>query len=107
MTLFIPWGAFLIAVGSILREIGAFHIQDLSMLISSVVFLLMGPWVSSVVESMQRKKLLIELCRPVYAGTNYFILGRTLYYIPWLSPIHPAGWSQYSSASTFLLKLCL
>jgi hypothetical protein len=25
----------------------------------------------------------------VYAAANYFILGRTLYYIPWLSPIHP------------------
>jgi hypothetical protein len=43
MTLFIPWGAFLMVVGFILREVGAFHIHDLSMLISSVVLLLMGP----------------------------------------------------------------
>lgn len=28
-------------------------------------------------------------CRPVFAGANYFVLGRSLYFIPWLSPIHP------------------
>jgi NADH:ubiquinone oxidoreductase subunit K len=27
--------------------------------------------------------------RPVYSGAAYFILARTLYYIPWLSPLHP------------------
>src|SRR4051812_29691308 len=27
--------------------------------------------------------------RPIYAAADYFILGRTLYYIPYLSPIHP------------------
>lgn len=29
------------------------------------------------------------LSRPVYALTNYIILGRTFYYVPYLSPIHP------------------
>jgi NADH:ubiquinone oxidoreductase subunit K len=28
-------------------------------------------------------------CRPIYSGAAYFILARTLYYIPWLSPLHP------------------
>lgn len=27
--------------------------------------------------------------RPIWAGANYFVLARLLYYIPWLSPIHP------------------
>ena len=27
--------------------------------------------------------------RPVYSLTNYLVLGRTLYYVPYLSPIHP------------------
>ena len=30
-----------------------------------------------------------SLIRPVYAGANYFLLGRTLHYIPYQSPIHP------------------
>lgn len=32
---------------------------------------------------------LIHQSSPVYAGANYFILGRALYYIPYLSPMHP------------------
>lgn len=28
-------------------------------------------------------------CRPVYETANFFLLGRILYYVPHLSPIHP------------------
>jgi hypothetical protein len=34
--------------------------------------------------------VLINLCfRPIYAAVNYFVLGRLLHYIPYLSPLHP------------------
>lgn len=32
---------------------------------------------------------LIDVESPIYSGAAYFILARTLYYIPWLSPLHP------------------
>lgn len=31
----------------------------------------------------------MNFARPIYSGAAYFILARTLYYIPWLSPLHP------------------
>ncbi|KKK24971.1 hypothetical protein ARAM_003303 [Aspergillus rambellii] len=66
----LPWSALLFTVGFILRTIGAFGQWDnVPIYISSTVFLLAGP--------------------PVYEGVNFFILGRILYYIPYLSPIHP------------------
>jgi hypothetical protein len=33
--------------------------------------------------------VLLLIAPPVYEGANYIILGRILYYIPYLSPIHP------------------
>lgn len=33
--------------------------------------------------------VLAFLAAPVFAAANYFILGRALHYIPYLSPIHP------------------
>ncbi|KAL2852712.1 hypothetical protein BJX68DRAFT_57427 [Aspergillus pseudodeflectus] len=66
----LPWSALLFTVGFILRTIGAFGEWDnVPIYIASTVFLLAGP--------------------PVYEGANFFILGRILYYIPYLSPIHP------------------
>ncbi|KAL2834939.1 hypothetical protein BDW59DRAFT_1353 [Aspergillus cavernicola] len=66
----LPWSALLFTVGFVLRAIGAFGEWDnVQIYISSTVFLLAGP--------------------PVYEGANFFILGRILYYIPYLSPIHP------------------
>ncbi|KAK5124568.1 hypothetical protein LTR85_001785 [Meristemomyces frigidus] len=69
MTLLLPWGAALMVAGFAVREAGAYHIGNIKLLIASTVLLLSGP--------------------PVFAGANYFTLGRTLYYIPWLSPVHP------------------
>ncbi|KAL4781850.1 hypothetical protein BJX76DRAFT_312136 [Aspergillus varians] len=66
----LPWSALLFTIGFILRSIGAFgEWNNVPIYISSTVFLLAGP--------------------PVYEGANFFILGRILYYIPYLSPIHP------------------
>ncbi|KAL4921922.1 RTA1 like protein-domain-containing protein [Aspergillus aurantiobrunneus] len=66
----LPWSALLFTTGFILRTLGAFGEWDnVPVYIASTVFLLAGP--------------------PVYEGANFFILGRILYYIPYLSPIHP------------------
>ncbi|KAL2863666.1 putative RTA1 domain protein [Aspergillus lucknowensis] len=66
----LPWSALLFTIGFILRTIGAFGEWDnVPVYIASTVFLLAGP--------------------PVYEGANFLILGRILYYIPYMSPIHP------------------
>ncbi len=51
----------------------------------------LAPIPSHCLQSLRKTKVTnhSELTRPVYAGANYFILGRTLYYVPYLSPIHP------------------
>ncbi|OQO01161.1 hypothetical protein B0A48_13404 [Cryoendolithus antarcticus] len=69
ITFLLPWGSFLMVGGFVAREVGAFRIDNLGILIASVVLTVMSP--------------------PVYAGANYFILARLVYYIPWLSPWHP------------------
>ena len=43
ITLLIPWGALLMTAGLIMREIGAFDIDNLGILIASIVLLLSGP----------------------------------------------------------------
>ncbi|KAF2720945.1 RTA1-domain-containing protein [Polychaeton citri CBS 116435] len=87
MTLLIPWGALLMCVGFIMREVGAFRIDDLGILVASVVLTLAGP--------------------PVYAGADYFILGRTLYYIPWLSPVYPGRVVQVFIAADFIVEMLI
>lgn len=68
-TIFLPWAAALMIAGFILRELGAYQTDSLAYLIASTVLIMSGP--------------------PVYALINYFILSRILYYIPYLSPMHP------------------
>ncbi|KAL8690869.1 MAG: hypothetical protein Q9218_003783 [Villophora microphyllina] len=65
----LPWGGLLFIAGFALREASAFDTHNLNLFIASAVLLLVAP--------------------PVYALTNYIVLGRTLYYVPFLSPIHP------------------
>ncbi|KAL9589918.1 MAG: hypothetical protein Q9203_001273 [Teloschistes exilis] len=65
----LPWGGLLFIAGFALREVSAFDTHSLPLFIASTVLLLVAP--------------------PVYALTNYIVLGRTLYYVPYLSPIHP------------------
>lgn len=64
-----PWSAMLMISGFALREVGAFNTGNLTILIASTVLIMSGP--------------------PVYSLTNYFILSRLLYYVPYLSPMHP------------------
>ncbi|KAK4964180.1 hypothetical protein LTR66_012435 [Elasticomyces elasticus] len=70
VTLLLPWAALLFAGGFAAREAGAFHVDDVGILIASYVLLLSGP--------------------PVFAGANYFILARLFYYIPYIAPLHPS-----------------
>ncbi|KAL8940963.1 MAG: hypothetical protein Q9211_002028 [Gyalolechia sp. 1 TL-2023] len=65
----LPWGGSLFVAAFAVREASAFHPQNLDLFIASTVLLLLAP--------------------PVYALLNYVVLGRTLYYIPHLSPIYP------------------
>ncbi|KAL8712878.1 MAG: hypothetical protein Q9220_003086 [cf. Caloplaca sp. 1 TL-2023] len=65
----LPWSGLLFVAGFALREVSAFDSKNLGVFIASTVLLLVAP--------------------PVYALTNYIVLGRTLYYVPYLSPIHP------------------
>ncbi|KIV99908.1 uncharacterized protein PV09_08435 [Verruconis gallopava] len=64
-----PWAALLLTAGFILREVGAFNYGNVPLLIAQSVLIMSGP--------------------PVYAGINYLILSRVLFYVPYLSPIHP------------------
>jgi hypothetical protein len=43
VTLLIPWGAFLMVAGFVMREVGAFDVENLGILIASIVLLLSGP----------------------------------------------------------------
>ncbi|KAL8720331.1 MAG: hypothetical protein Q9225_002793 [Loekoesia sp. 1 TL-2023] len=65
----LPWGGIVFVAGFAMREVSAFNPKNLDVSIASQVLLLVAP--------------------PVYALLNYIVLGRTLYYVPYLSPIHP------------------
>lgn len=66
----LPWAAALFVAGFILREYNVRgHLDHLPIFIASAVLLFAAP--------------------PVYSGADYFILGRALFYIPYLSPLHP------------------
>ena len=73
----LPWSAALFVAGLILREYNVRgHLDNLNIFIASTVLLFAAP--------------------PVYSGADYFILGRALYYIPYLSPLHPGRvWSTF------------
>ncbi|KAK5955241.1 hypothetical protein OHC33_003922 [Knufia fluminis] len=72
----LPWASLIFTAGFILREYGSYHTDKLDIFIASQVLLFVAP--------------------PVYNGANYFIFGRALYYLPYLSPIHPGRvWSTF------------
>lgn len=56
-------------LGFIMREVGAYNYDNVGVLIASIVLLFSGP--------------------PVYAAVNYIVFCRCLYYVPFMSPIHP------------------
>jgi hypothetical protein len=64
-----PWAAVILTVGFAFREYGAFHFGNIDILIVNTVLIMSGP--------------------PVYALINYMVLSRVLYYVPYLSPLHP------------------
>lgn len=68
-----PWAALLLTVGFALREVGSFNYiysnRNLDIFIAESVMIMSGP--------------------PVYAAINYIVLSRILFYVPYLSPIHP------------------
>lgn len=68
-TLLLPWAALLMISGFATRLAGAYDPANLGLLVASTVLIMSGP--------------------PVYALINYFILSRILYYMPYLSPMHP------------------
>ncbi|KIY01427.1 uncharacterized protein Z520_02979 [Fonsecaea multimorphosa CBS 102226] len=71
-----PWAAALFVAGLATREYGAYHTDDLGVFVASTVLLFIAP--------------------PVYNGADYFIFGRLLYYIPYLSPLHPGRvWTTF------------
>ena len=77
----LPWAALVFVAGFCLREYGAYHYDNLNIFIASTVLLFVAP--------------------PVYNGANYFIFGRALYYLPYLSLIHPGRvWSTFVALDT-------
>jgi len=79
-----------------MREISVRNERNLGIFIAAQVLLLAAPYVGLSLHpfSLERhlKKSTYRLTtnpRPVYSLTNYMLLGRTLYYVPYLSMIHP------------------
>jgi hypothetical protein len=68
-TILMPWGALILSAGFALRAYGAYHFDNLDILIANTVLIMSGP--------------------PVYALINYNVLSRVLFYVPYLSPLHP------------------
>lgn len=64
-----PWASIILTTGFALREYGAYQYKNVDILVANTVLIMSGP--------------------PVYALINYLILSRILYYVPYLSPIHP------------------
>ncbi|ODH25799.1 hypothetical protein ACO22_05034 [Paracoccidioides brasiliensis] len=70
MGILLPWICVVFAIGYVLREVAAHgHYGNLDLFISTAVFLFCAP--------------------PIYLAIISIIFGRLLYYVPWLSPIHP------------------
>lgn len=65
----LPWGGIVFIAGFAMREVSAYYPKNLNIFIASTVLILVAP--------------------PVYSLVNYIVLGRSLYYVPQLSPIHP------------------
>ena len=68
-TVLFPWGAALYVASFAMRLVATFHLDDLGIFIAFSVLHYVAP--------------------PIYQAVNYFILGRVLHYVPYLSPIHP------------------
>jgi len=68
-----------------MRVVSIYKDHDLGIFIAAVVLLLIAPSVSSLTSGIG----MLKEFRPIYSLMNYIVLSRTLYYVPYLSPIHP------------------
>ncbi|PGH05859.1 hypothetical protein AJ79_06701 [Helicocarpus griseus UAMH5409] len=70
MGFLLPWISIVFAVGYTLREVAAHgHYGNLKLFIATTCFIFCAP--------------------PIYLAIISIIFGRVLYYVPWLSPMHP------------------
>ncbi|KAK4034041.1 hypothetical protein C8A01DRAFT_49464 [Parachaetomium inaequale] len=69
VTAYLPFCCALFTAGFALREVGAFDYTNINIYLASTLLIYMSP--------------------PILELANYHILGRTLYYVPYFSPIHP------------------
>ncbi|KAK4122879.1 hypothetical protein N657DRAFT_483262 [Parathielavia appendiculata] len=69
VTAYLPFCNALFTAGFALREVGAFNYGNVNVYLASTLMVYMAP--------------------PILELANYHILGRTLYYVPYFSPIHP------------------
>lgn len=92
-----PWSALLFVAGYTLREIGAFHYDNLNIFIASLVLIYAAPYVRPCFHQIPLSFSYHSDCTtpsntlisPLYELANYFILSRILYYVPYQSPVHP------------------
>ena len=83
------WASSVWIAGFVCREISVYNVQNVNIFIAQYVLIIVGP--------------------PLYAISEYFILGRLLAYLPYHAPIHPGrvlstflflGWSIESLAAS-------
>ena len=63
------WATTVWVAGFVCRSISIYNVRDVNIFIAQFVLILAGP--------------------PIYAGSEYFILGRLMAYLPYHAPIHP------------------
>ena len=82
------WASLVWVAGFVCREISVYNVQNVNIFIAQYALIIVGP--------------------PLYAISEYFILGRLFAYLPYHAPIHPArvlgtfvflGWSIESLAA--------
>ncbi|KAE9371086.1 hypothetical protein N431DRAFT_441124 [Stipitochalara longipes BDJ] len=85
VTMFMVWANVLFIAAYIVREVGAFHIENLGLYVAGFV--------------------LVNAAPPFYQITNYLILGRSLYSVPQHATIHPGRISTTYSVVSGLIEV--
>jgi hypothetical protein len=92
VTGYIPFCCTLFAAGFALREYGAFDVGHINIYLASTLLIYMSPYVPPSSPAHPPPSTINQLTpptSPILELANYHILGRTLYYVPYFSPIHP------------------
>lgn len=101
-----PWAAFLLTVGFILREINAFNTDNIPLYIAEAVLIVSSParWMPRVSirltllrnrclvhQSMLASTILVsrQNWQACTSANERVVLSRVLFYVPYLSPLHP------------------